>query len=357
VGVARCWRVVGAVAVIVLVASSCVTDGSVVDQLLAEADAAAAAGRFEDAFLGYLTVTATDPTNDAAKDGLAATSERLIAMVPGLSVEAEVGLLRWLQAESRWTDVVGVLEASVVALPAGWGAMGAANGPANAQPQRSVYLDAYRIDRYEVTNLQYAAFVAARQGRPPVYWASGSHPVGAATHPVVGVSWWDAASYCEWAGKRLPTEAEWERACASLDGLTYPWGDLWDPTRPNVTLEPMASLDDAWSWLTPEAQAPAALRPVGDQAGDVSHDGVCDLAGNASEWVADWYDPHAYSVLTNLNPVGLGPPWNHSVRGGSWLFRHNDVELMVDQSRCAFRNASHAGGDPRIGFRCAADEH
>ncbi len=241
----------------------------------------------------------------------------------------------------------------MVLIPGGRAVMGSESGRPDEQPVRDVSLDPFWIDRYEVTNEQYAAFVAAVAGRPPVYWSDGAVPLGAARLPVVGVSWPEAQAYCAWVEKRLPTEAEWERACRGSAGLTFPWGDAWDPAAANVTMVPLRDPDDAWAWLASPAGAPAALEVVGSRP-DVSPEGVCDLGGNAAEWVADWYDSAAYSRLPDANPVGDGPPWNHSVRGGAWLFRHDDADLMVDTSRCAARNSSHSADDPRVGFRCAA---
>lgn len=247
-----------------------------------------------------------------------------------------------------------ILGASTVAIPAGWGVMGTDGGRPDEQPSRSVYLDGFRLDRYEVTNLQYAGFVEATRERPPRYWRDGSYADGTAAWPVVGVSWKQASAYCAWVGKRLPTEAEWERACRGTEGRIYPWGDEWQPANTNVAVVPLADPDDAWAWLAGTEPAPATPAPVGEPLGGESPYGVSNLAGNASEWVADWYDSRAYATLADENPVGAGPEWNHSIRGGAWLMRHGDENLMVERSRCAFRNSSHSADDPRVGFRCAA---
>ncbi|RMF89553.1 MAG: formylglycine-generating enzyme family protein, partial [Nitrospinota bacterium] len=96
-------------------------------------------------------------------------------------------------------------------------------------PQHRVYLDAFYIDKYEVTNRLYQRFVEATGHRKPEYW--GDSDLNGPEQPVVGVSWYDAKAYCEWAGKRLPTEAEWEKAARGTDGRTYPWGNEWDGRR------------------------------------------------------------------------------------------------------------------------------
>lgn len=322
---------------------------------LASAAMAAAAGDWMVAFDEYRLAAAASPDDPAALTGLTTAADHLIVMVPGLPPETEVPLLRWLESQDRLGDVAAVLNGSVVAIPAGWAVMGSSSGRRDEQPIREVRLDRFAIDRYETTNLQYEAHLAATGGPAPGYWVEGSYPSGTATQPVVGVSWRQAADFCAAAGKRLPTEAEWERACRGESGLVYPWGDEWEEANLTTTHLPLDDPDEAWQWLVPTAEAPAGLRPVGEPLAGVSPYGVCNLAGNASEWVADWYDAAAYEELGHVNPVGDGPPWNRSIRGGSWLFRHRDPDLLADQARCAFRNSSHAADDPRVGFRCASD--
>ncbi len=346
-------RLISAVVLIAVIASC--AGQSAADNLVRRAHQAAEVGDWPGAFTQYRMALQEDPLHEAADVGVRAAAARLIATVPGLPADTEVELLRWLEGERRWLEVATLLDASVIPIPAGWAMMGTTEGRPDEQPRREVYLDAFAIDRYEVTNLQYAAFATEASEPLPVYWIDGAFPEGTATHPVVGVSWGQADSYCAAAGKRLPTEAEWERACRDFDGLTYPWGTEWDPTRLNTTMHPLAAPDDAWPWLTTPASESPGLVSVGEPETGASPFGVCNLAGNASEWVADWYDSAAYETLGDVNPIGAGPPWNHSIRGGSWLFRHDDAELMVDQGRCAFRNSSHSFDDPRVGFRCASD--
>jgi iron(II)-dependent oxidoreductase len=237
-----------------------------------------------------------------------------------------------------------------VVVPAGWFEMGSDAGGPDERPVRRVYLDAYEIDRFEVTNAEYRAFVLSTGIAAPRYWTGRDYPAGTGTEPVVGVGWRDACAYCAWTGGRLPTEAEWERACRGGEGSTYPWGDVWAPSRANVEAAPSAThVEDAWGLLVVEALGAPGLRPVGSLPSDESACGVSDMAGNASEWVADWYDPNAYAGLPARDPVGAGPEWNHVVRGGAWLV----LGAPAETSRCSARNASHSYDDPRVGFRCA----
>ena len=120
----------------------------------------------------------------------------------------------------------------LVVVPAGFFLMGQDDGPASSRPQRLVYLDAFAIERTEVTNAAFARFVQATG-----YLAAGWDPTvlpALADVPAVGVTWRDADAYCRWAGLRLPTEAQWEKAARGTDGRTYPWGDTWDPARANT---------------------------------------------------------------------------------------------------------------------------
>lgn len=127
------------------------------------------------------------------------------------------------------------LDHEVVSIPAGSFVVGFAGGRANEAPPHEVRLDAYTIDRYEVTVAQYVAFVTATGWRRPGNW-DALPPSLPGNLPVTHVAWRDAASYCEWAGTRLPTEAEWERAAKGDDARRYPWGDEWDPDRAAVAL-------------------------------------------------------------------------------------------------------------------------
>jgi formylglycine-generating enzyme required for sulfatase activity len=217
---------------------------------------------------------------------------------------------------------------SMVDIPAGWFHMGSNDGPASSRPQRYVYLDAFAIDRTEVTNSDFTAFVAATD-----YQAIGwddNQLIGLAKEPVVGVLWRDADAYCRWAGKRLPTEAEWEKAARGTDGRRFPWGDKWDPVLANTA-----------------ENGPGGLVPVGIYPSGASPYGALDMAGNAAEWVADYFDFRYYSYAPSRNPQGPSEILGHGLRGGSWA-------SPADHAQTFFRDSSHAGRpNLRVGFRCA----
>jgi formylglycine-generating enzyme required for sulfatase activity len=216
-------------------------------------------------------------------------------------------------------------------------------------PQRKVYLDAYEIDKYEVTTVQFLKFVLATDRKPLIDWQyeGGNFQETMANHPVMHVSWFDADAYCRWAGKRLPTSAEWEKAARGEDGRIYPWGN-----------EP-AGLSRANFGRT-GLSGPVRDRPerlllyppiisVDKYDNGVSPYGVFQLAGNVAEWTADWYDPHYYKTAPDRNPKGPEKGTQRAFRGGGWI-----------DSTPSVRPAQRNGTDPNtkmnwLGFRCARD--
>lgn len=278
------------------------------------------------------------------------------------TIDSELALIRQLAATGD-SGLSDLLDQSMVTIPAGEFLMGSENGRDNERPQRLVSLDAFEIDRYEVTNAQYRRFILATGRRPPRYWSGSDYPSGQADVPVAGVGWLDAEAYCAWVGKRLPTEAEWEKACRGTDGRIYPWGDTWEQDRANVGIpysEPRSGLwDKAWTILQGEPMSSGlpGLSPVGTYPEGASPYGVMDMAGNAAEWVLDWYNWDGYWDLPGKNPVGLEPPWNRCLRGSSWYVPYGDINQGQFLSRCAARNSSHAGeNNPRMGIRCARSD-
>jgi iron(II)-dependent oxidoreductase len=287
---------------------------------------------------------------------------------PTLTPLFEISQIRQLARSTQVKELAALLNRSTVLIPAGNFWMGSNENRSDEKPLHQVYLDAYRMDRYEVTNAQYLLYLQATGARAPVYWQSGQFPDGQADVPVSGLDWFEANAYCTWAGKRLPTEAEWEKACRGSDARIYPWGNQWVGGRANIdasagkwrevnlTAPGPNGWDLGWELLksTPGASGQPALQQVGSYTDGKSAFGLYDMAGNVSEWVADWYNWQDYSNIPNRNPLNQGPPWNHSMRGSSWFDPYGSAEWEIDQSRCSARNSSHASAEPRAGVRCAS---
>jgi formylglycine-generating enzyme required for sulfatase activity len=255
------------------------------------------------------------------------------------------------------TAAARLLDEATVCFDTAAGPMGTDVGEPGEGPEHTVELDAFCIHRYEVTNLQYAAFVEATGAAAPAHWPNGAVPDDALLLPVVGVAWDDANAYCSWARGRLPTEAEWERTCRGPDDYRYPWGNEWDESRVRVSAVAVDHPDDAWPGTLGEPiVGGAVLPPIGSSPSATTPAGVYGMADGAMEWVADWYDADAYTTLPAGNPLATGPTWDHVVRGSAWLFPHDRPEDVPVLARCTARNASHVVASARIGFRCAFDE-
>ena len=224
--------------------------------------------------------------------------------------------------------------APMVLVPAGEFTMGSEQGDDDEQPVHRVDLDSFYLDTFEVTNGRFAKFVAAIQSEPPWGFADQETPVVQADRPVRWVNWLEATGYCLWAGKRLPTEAEWEKAARGPEGRTYPWGT--DP--------PTAA--HAVFGLTEGAET---VSPIGNRNLGSSLYGVHDLAGNLYEWVTDWYDETFYRRQPARNPHGPVEGTTKVQRGGSYI--NGPYRL-----RSAFRTKGDpTEHDPHVGFRCAQD--
>jgi formylglycine-generating enzyme required for sulfatase activity len=230
--------------------------------------------------------------------------------------------------------VIGKDGAPMVLVPAGEFIMGSEQGDDDEQPVHRVFLDSFYLDTFEVTNGRFARFVEAIQSEPPWGFADQETPVAHAEQPVRWVNWLEATGYCLWAGKRLPTEAEWEKAARGTEGRIYPWGH--DP--------PTAA--HAVFGLKEGAETVA---PIGNRDQGRSPYGVHDLAGNLYEWVADWYDETFYTTQPTINPRGPVEGTVKVQRGGSYI--NGPYRL-----RSAFRTKSDpTEHDAHVGFRCAQD--
>jgi formylglycine-generating enzyme required for sulfatase activity len=225
---------------------------------------------------------------------------------------------------------------TMIYIPAGEFLMGNDHGPTRSTPEHTVYLDAYWIDQTEVTNEMYALCVEAGVCWQPVqskvinpYYDNPRY----VNYPVVYINWQEAVQYCTWANRRLPTEAEWEKAARGTDGRKYPWGD----EKPNSKL---LNYQDNIGAPLPVDRYPSGASPYG----------VLNMAGNVREWVADWYDNKAYQEDYYLNPLGLKIGTEKSLRGGHFS---DSWQQVYTYNR--FSHEPESAGLAR-GFRCVADE-
>ena len=236
-------------------------------------------------------------------------------------------------------------------VPAGESLMG------DVEDRRRVSLSAYYIDRTEVTNTQYGKFLAevTRQGdaqwrhpaqpqskkdHVPVFWDNANLGKAKANHPVVGVDWFDAYAYAKWAGKRLPTEAEWERAARGTEGATYPWGEA--PPQERLTYR----ANFFSSFLAADRHRYTA--PVGSFPNGASPVGSLNMAGNVAEWCADWFGPSPVERRL-ADPKGPSTGSERVIKGGAWNLAASSLRTfsrwrMAPQRRLA-----------SVGFRCARD--
>ncbi len=264
-----------------------------------------------------------------------------------LKVKAPDGKIGWMAARLLTVNVdlgsVAAAEipptptpsaiAGMVYVPAGEFLMGSPDGEGydDEHPLHTVYLDAFWIDKTEVTNAMYQQCVNAGV-------CQENHDYGVAFNgpdqPVVGVNWYDAKTYCEWVGKRLPTEAEWEKAARGTDGRKYPWGNQ----SPNCSLLNYVSHGGACVGRT---------APVGSYPAGASPYGALDMAGNVWEWVSDWYNANYYINSPPSNPTGPNSGEKRSLRGGGW--RYNADYVRVPRRGKGFEGVRRDYG----GFRCA----
>jgi formylglycine-generating enzyme len=221
----------------------------------------------------------------------------------------------------------------MIVVPKGEFIMGTFEGAFDEKPPRSVFLDTYQINQYEVTQYYYAEFVKATGHRSPLSrYVKNIESLNHPNQPAVYVSWEDAESYCRWRGERLPTEAEWEKAARGMRGSVWPWSNELKPIFANF----MGDEDRGIYTMI-----------VGSYEKDKSPFGLYDMAGNAREWVHDWYEEQYYQHAPSRNPMGPDRGDMKTMRGSSW----NDSPLA---GRTTARMKMFPDyRDTTVGFRCA----
>jgi sulfatase modifying factor 1 len=202
-------------------------------------------------------------------------------------VSAEINITK-IKQTTGGSEIIGKDGVKMALIPAGEFQMGSNDGEDNEKPIHTVYLDAFHIDIYEVTNAQYKKFMDATGYKAPYYWSYPDY--NAPNNPVVAVRWEDAKAYADWAEKRLPTEAEWEKAArGGLAGKMYPWGNT--VTHDNANDDGTGG-KDVWEYTSPVG----SFAPNGY--------GLYDMAGNVFEWCADFSDNNYYANSPKSNPTG-----------------------------------------------------
>lgn len=219
----------------------------------------------------------------------------------------------------------------MIAIPAGEFTMGSDHEV--ERPPHTVSVEAFEIDQFEVTSEEFAKFVeetgyvtdAEKAGDTSWRFYAKDKP----KHPVVKASWNDAKAFCEWTGKRLPTEAEWEKAARGTEGFVYPWGNDWDVNKANVK-------EAGYRGTTIVGSFPSGGSPYG----------VMDMAGNVAEWTSDWFQPYPGYLGGDSEAQYFGEKYR-VIRGGGWF---SDQNLVRTTERSA-SSVSLANDD--VGFRCA----
>jgi formylglycine-generating enzyme required for sulfatase activity len=261
------------------------------------------------------------------------------AMVPVPPSEDPNALLPGMGVPLYYDDTrVGTLPNDMILIPAGAFTMGTDERLPDEGPAHTVTLPDYYIDQYEVTNGQYKAFIDATGHRSPAQFENRTYPPGKVDHPVTGVSWNDASDYCGWAGKRLPSDAEWEKAARGADARHYPWGNEFGMHRANTPLY--------WRSLQREGDT----TPVGAFAEGVSLYGLHDMSGNVWEWTDSWYRAYPGNTHPNEN---YGEHYK-TLKGGSWWdcsFYKCGISAPSFNRAFFLRTTKNNS----FGFRCAKD--
>lgn len=237
---------------------------------------------------------------------------------------------------STYKTIVGEEGREMVQIPEGPFTMGSKEGDPDEAPEHQVYLATYYIDKKEVTQVEYDRYVKmTKRGKPfiPVFEDDQSKILKPEL-PAMGMSWADADAYCKWAGKRLPTEAEWEKAGRGEGKRRYPWGDEFGNGHANVDGD-----EDGFKYLAPPGSFESGRSPYG----------VYDMTGNVAEWVADTYDEHYYQKTSYRDPPGPEEGQHKVIRGGSWRETQHNARLSKRFQAKMWRT------DTTIGIRCAKD--
>lgn len=250
-------------------------------------------------------------------------------------------------AEGLEKEVKGKDGAPMVLIPEGSFPMGVPHGDRDGgrdeYPRHDVFVNNFYIDKFELTNGRYLEFVKATNHRVPQnpknatrnLWQGDTITESLTDRPVVNVDWADANAYCQWAGKRLPTEAEWEKAAKGTADRRFPWGNV-EPTNKHLNFNQQ--------WIGEKT-----LMPVGSYELGKSPFGVYDMAGNVWEWVNDWYDAKYYEKSPAKNPTGPETGTKRVLRGSGWQNETPTVRIFTRvDSDPTIRNES-------TGFRCAMD--
>jgi formylglycine-generating enzyme len=258
-----------------------------------------------------------------------------------------IGCAVWPAGPLQAAEPTGKDGAPMVLVPAGPFPMGVPKGDRDGgrdeYPRHQVDLDAFYIDKHEVTNGRYQQFVKATGHRIPQHptnqartlWKGDQVSDSVAERPAVNVDWHDAEAYCTWAGKRLPTEAEWEKSAKGTEDRRFPWGNV-EPTAKHLNFNQQ--------WIGEKT-----LMPVGSYELGKSPYGAYDMAGNVWEWVADWYDPAYYEKSPAKNPKGPEQGTDKVLRSSGWAVETPLVRIFTRvKSDPLIRNES-------TGFRCAMD--
>ncbi len=256
--------------------------------------------------------------------------------------------------ESQFDMIEGKDGAVMIKIPEGEFVMGNNEGPRNQRPEHTVRLDSYYIDQFEVTMERYQKFLDETRHELPPLWDDYAATEKTKDRPAVGMAWESAKAYCAWAAKRLPTEAEWEKAARGTDGRRYPWGHMQpfvDIARYNLGTTGWVSYDVTLAPVTSGVTGMSIRH--GLTQGTKSPYGLYHMAGNASEWVADWYDRAYYERSATHNPTGPPEGLRKVYRGGSW--EDPPKWLEVTARRSAEPNFPIDANDLTIGFRCAMD--